>query len=767
MSARTGRPRGAVGGLGGTTPSPCRTLGGVTDGPPDTDPPRVLPTIELAGPGELATRWPEAGGAGEVLRSASPRRDRYVLLDPVGIGAMGTVHRAKDLDLRRVVAYKRVNDPERRGVHRRMLTEVQVTAQLDHPAVVPVYSLEVAPDGAPAYAMKLVEGRTLAELLDEIRSALAEGRPLARDQQLDGRLQIFLRVCDALAYAHSKGVIHRDLKPANVMLGPFGEVYLMDWGIARVLGAETGGSGDTLDLDVGDDGTGTRVGQVFGTPAYMSPEQARGDVGALDQRSDVYAMGLLLYEIVVLRRACRSRGVEALLEQARTGRLDPPDPPPGAPRPPRELLAIIRRATAVSPDARYPDIDALAADVRAWLRGEETRALPDTPARAVLRWLERRQRVVVGLLAATLVLAAVAVVTVWQVQQRRISEQALALQARQSRVTELLREVDERAQAIDRRFLWVDGQLEGLAAAAEYAFARGTPVHRAVYSAADYADPERAPPGLVPSRSYGKPIHPDLAVYTVAPGIPEAAWRADLALADGLREHLHRMLLAAAPGAPAQGGRDDASWIAERGNPLVWVYVAIDRSGLMYMAPGARGWDSLYDPRTRPWYRVALGLRDNVWGKPYVDLMGTGRLLSATRSMYLPDGRFLGVAGVDLQFEQVVEQLVAADDLPGIRTAYLVDGDGRVMVESAARDTPVVIPATEEIDDGIDFGLARRAEVRKAARRRTSGHIEVAEADGRRLVSWAAVPSVGWLYVVEADLQEWLDGEPDPGDDAR
>jgi len=720
----------------------------------------VLPTIELAGPDDLATSWTTTGGdhgPEDAAPAPATRRERYTLLDPIGIGAMGTVHRAKDLDLRRIVAYKTVNDPDRRGVSRRLLTEVQVTAQLDHPAVVPVYGLEVSPDGVPAYAMKLVEGRTLHDLVKDTRQAIAEGRPLSRGQDLEGRLQIFLRVCDALSYAHSKGVIHRDLKPPNVMLGPFGEVYLMDWGIARVLGADETGTQSTLDLDVGDDGTRTRIGQVFGTPAYMSPEQARGDVRAVDQRSDVFAMGLLLYELVVLQRAYRSRGVDPLLEQARAARLDPPDPPPGVPRAPRELLAIVARATAAERLERYPDVESLAGDVQAWLRGEETTALPDTRARALLRWLERRQRVVVGLLAATVVLATVSVAAVWLVQQRRLSDQALALQARQARVTAMLREVDERAQAIDSRFLWVDGQLEGLAAAAEYAFARGTPLQRPALSAADYADPARAPEGMVPSNAYGKPIHPDLAVYTVAPGVPEAAWRGDLALADGLREHLHRMLLAAAPGATPQGARDDAAWIAERGNPLVWVYVAIERSGLMYMSPGARGWDALYDPRTRPWYRVALGLRGNVWGTPYVDLMGTGRLLSATRSMYLPDGSFLGVAGVDLQFEQVVEQLVAADDLPGFRTAYLVDRQGRVMVESAARDMPVVIPATEEIDDGIDFGLARRPEVRAAAQRGFSGHLEVDEVDGRRLVSWAEVPSVGWTYVVEADLQAWLD----------
>jgi len=752
-----------------------------------------LPTIEVVGVSDLSTTWiGDAADPDSVALRAhgphreGPRRPRYLVLEAIGRGAMGTVHRAKDQDLRRIVAFKTVNDPSRTDVARRLLTEVQVTAQLDHPSVVPVYGLEQSPEGGPAYAMKYVQGRTLSEVLAEARRQWVEQGCCDRAHDLPARLDIFLRICDALAYAHSKGVVHRDLKPTNVMVGPFGEVYVMDWGIARVLGQE---ELETLAPDPGSDdgdtdpdirtggGTGssagpgsitgpgleltgsdhhTRVGHIFGTPAYMAPEQARGESDRISPRSDIYSLGLILYELVVLSPAYRSQAGRGALGQAQAAQKDPPEPPPGCPRPSRDLLAVIERATQADPARRYPTVRDLADEVGAFLRGEATTALPDRPPRRIGRWLGHHPRSMAGMLTATVALAVLAVVAVWSVQQQRLADQALVAEHRENRVTSFQREVDARGQRIDREFLWVEGRLDGLSAAAEYAFTRGTPTSRPTFSAADYADPARAPAGLVPSVAYGKPVSPELAVYTVAPGVPERTWQPDLAMADGLLGHLRGMFLAAPPGSPGRGAISEPDWIATRGNPVVWAYVAIERSGLMYMFPGAQGWDEHYDPRTRPWYRVTLGKEGNVWGTPYVDLMGQGRLLSATRLMSMRDHSLLGVAGIDLQFEQVVDRLVAADDLPGYRTAYLVDSAARVMVESAAKDRSFAVPATLDLDQGIDFGRARRPEVRAAAQAGTSGQAVVLEGQEPRLLAWSPLSSVGWTYVVEADLAEWL-----------
>jgi len=166
---------------------------------------------------------------------------RYVVVGLAGRGGMGTVHIAQDVDLLRRVALKELTEEAAldRSARARFVREVQVTAQLDHPHIVPVDGLEVAPGGRPAYAMKLVEGRTFAELIEETRAALSTGA-LDESHSLTARLEHFVKVCDAVAYAHARGVVHRDLKPANLMLGSHNEVDVMDWGICRVVQAPGG-----------------------------------------------------------------------------------------------------------------------------------------------------------------------------------------------------------------------------------------------------------------------------------------------------------------------------------------------------------------------------------------------------------------------------------------------------------------------------------------------------------------------------------------------
>jgi eukaryotic-like serine/threonine-protein kinase len=197
------------------------------------------------------------------------------------------VLRATDQDIRRDVAMKvmhgaAVSDEQRQ----RFINEAQITGQLEHPSIVPVYELGEL-EGEAFYTMKFVNGRTLSEVL-------AEEYPIAR------LLGIFLKSCDAIAFASSRGIIHRDLKPDNIMIGEFGEVLVLDWGLAKAIGAEespVADSAQTLNLDAAGAEL-TLEGDVLGTPAYMSPEQARGRVDEIDIASDIYALGAILYTIL-------------------------------------------------------------------------------------------------------------------------------------------------------------------------------------------------------------------------------------------------------------------------------------------------------------------------------------------------------------------------------------------------------------------------------------------------------------------------------------
>jgi len=278
------------------------------------------------------------------LRDAADAPDlsgtKYELIDRVGQGGMASVYRARDRELGRDVALKVIRLPEAApDLAARMLREARTLAQLEHPGIVPVHDVGTLPDGRTFYAMKLVRGAPL----DALPPA-----PLAE------RLRIVERLCEAVAFAHAHGVIHRDLKPQNVMVGPFGEVLVMDWGVAKLAGDGASSLGGKAVHDVDHHSPSTAHGMVLGTPGYMAPEQAAGDPSLIDARADVYAIGAILRDLT-------ARGTD----DARVTRR------PGLARP---LHAIIQRAMAQERGNRYADVTALARDVAAFRAGEPVTA---------------------------------------------------------------------------------------------------------------------------------------------------------------------------------------------------------------------------------------------------------------------------------------------------------------------------------------------------------------------------------------------------------
>lgn len=301
--------------------------------------------------------------APQTLRSAMERLvlGGAVLPDPkrfedrgeIARGGMGSVRRLHDRALVRTVAKKQLHEAALMvpGAALRFLEEAQITGQLDHPNVVPVYDVALDENGLPAYfTMKLVQGQTLGELAQE-----AHARGLGGDD-VERFFRIVLKVCDALSFAHSRGVIHRDLKPDNVMVGTHGQVYLMDWGIALLRQSQR--PSDTSQADP----------PVLGTPAYMAPEQARGELDAIDERSDVFGVGAMLYRVLSGRPPWQAKRAGGALELARSSDVPPlaelpgPELPPGACR-------IVMRALATNPADRYPSIEAMAQEIEAFLRG--------------------------------------------------------------------------------------------------------------------------------------------------------------------------------------------------------------------------------------------------------------------------------------------------------------------------------------------------------------------------------------------------------------
>ncbi len=380
-----------------------------------------------------------------------PETERYDVIGEVGRGGMGVVLEVFDRALRRRSAMKVVRPGGGQQQMRRLarfLEEAQLTGQLEHPGIVPVHELGTDSAGCTYFTMRLVEGVTLGHVFEEVRKGSAAWT-------LPRSLGVLQRVCETLAYAHSRGVIHRDLKPANVMVGRFGETYVMDWGLATPEGqappvasaggevrdgARLAGGLSELDESLSRSGLGlTLAGDVVGTPAYMAPEQAGVGSQPVGPRSDVYALGAMLYELLSGSAPYVEQGhVLGMLEALRKGppkdlakRVDDVAP---------ELVAIAAKAMQRDPAQRYADMVEFSEDLRAYLEGRVVRAYESGRFAELRKWV-RRNRALSSALVAVLILAVVGVLStgiVRYVERRNVQ--------RMADLSELTRLLEEEAE---------------------------------------------------------------------------------------------------------------------------------------------------------------------------------------------------------------------------------------------------------------------------------------------------------------------------------
>ena len=402
-----------------------------------------------------------------------PKDERFELIRPHKQGGIGQVWLARDSELQREVAVKEIQPryAEREDYRSRFVLEAEITGSLEHPGIVPVYSLGRDAKGRPYYAMRFIKGESLAVEIERFHkkfgeslgdadtkgagtqdgekkdSEKAEQKPAGEKdgdstaavrskwgiefRQLIGR---FLDVCDAIDYAHSRGVLHRDLKPLNIMLGPYGETLVVDWGLAKKLGtadnARQAGEGD-FDPPAADVNAtipeGTQHGVAIGTPAYMSPEQARGLIDQLGPASDVYSLGATLYELITGKPPFHEKKLANAIAKVRAGDFPPPrslDRTIPAP-----LEAICLKAMANRPTDRYGSVRALAQDIEHWLADEPTAAYPESRVEKMTRWFRRHRAWTLAAGVALVGISVVAIIAALGIDWARRREEVARVEA--------------------------------------------------------------------------------------------------------------------------------------------------------------------------------------------------------------------------------------------------------------------------------------------------------------------------------------------------
>jgi len=637
---------------------------------------------------------------------------------------------ARDSILNREVAVKVLSNNADIGLAR-FVREAQVTAQLAHPNVVPVYGLEETDQGNPALTMKLIRGDTFADYIEQCSSVLGTPDYDHERHGQNGRIEHFLRVCDAISYSHSRGVVHRDLKPENLMLGAYGEVYVMDWGIARLMDEpeeESSVASVEVNLDSAGSSTNgdhmkTRFGAMMGTPLYMPPEQVSGkDVGP---RSDQFALGMVLFEMLTFAAPREISNKSELAEKVSVGARDSFSEVTQKEPVPLALQAIVNRATD---------------DLRRYVHGEEVHARPDNLVRSLWR---RVQRHPVAVMSALLIaLATAAAISTFSLYRGLEAERLSSI--RGQTLAGLVAKVNQRVNEFDTLLFQVEGLLEGVATSSREQLEHAPPEPYQIYQTEDLKG-ENPPADLANIERYQQRVSFDDFVVVVAPDVELDDIQDQLFQLGGLKYVLRDALLRSERVDASEIKKDEADAILVAGTPIHWSYVGLE-NGAILNYPGNEEYPPDYDTRKRPWYVSAVSKKHGAnWGIVYPDATGSGYLMPCNQPFYDRSGKLLGVAGLDLSMDTVIEQMDMLD-IEGVKETWLMDDSGRVVLssEEKGRKTAISMGGNKTKELG-DLGIP---ELEAHAKEGTTSGFVMDETD---VLVFARLKALPWIMVARVD----------------
>jgi serine/threonine-protein kinase len=691
---------------------------------------------------------------------------RFDVQNLLAEGGMGSVFIAHDRGLGRIVALKRLRDGLERdsGALRRFVLEAQIGAQLEHPNIVPLYSFEPAQSGSPAITMQLLEGTTMDEYIQAAAKAPASARAVRGEYSLKERIGTLLGVGEAIHFAHERGVIHRDLKPHNVMLGRYREVYVMDWGLARVMGSpidmarerqEVDAHRDTIEPQPKHDteslgtaptaisfegqtssevsSTATRQGEVMGTAQYMPPEPALGLIDQLGPAADQYSLGVILQELATLRPARSHTSAMKALTEALQGHLAEPIDIEGHQLHPA-LLAIIERATQREPEKRYPSVREMTEDVRRFIRDEPVSVYQEGIARRLVRVAARRPALAFGILSLCGFLTSVGVIGAVVHDARKTERQARELE----NTRKVLIAVSGRAHMVDDLLSDLAADVRAIGAATIELLERNA-------KELDRKDPPL--PTLRALEPYGwAPVSFETGVVTWPGKVPQTERPPNAARLAHIERWLRDCVADALPPEDRGGSAEqqNAALYAGR-SALLRGFVGLE-DGTFTQYPAR---EVTADPRGRPWYLMGAREPGLHWSRPVVD--ATKRTLRITAVLGLRSrGKFVGVAGCDLKITTLARKLRL--DVPGFRKAYLVTEDGKIAVSETLATT--ILANVKNPDDDVVLPAVDDPELaRRIAAKDAGGYVEA----GDRLLVFSRMLSPAWTYVAELDKAHYLE----------
>ena len=669
----------------------------------------------------------------EFRQSLEKSGNRYHIQKLLATGGFGRIFLARDRILGRPAVIKSLREEllAQPDTVKKFIAEAKLSAQLDHPAIVPLFSLDSDSTDGLHLAMQFVNGITLQEYLHRSREQQQKHHygQMRYNKSLRERLEMFLHICDAIEYSHNRHIIHCDLKPANIMIGRYGEVYVMDWGSACEEGTD-------------------RKGHADGTPSYMAPESLQE--GATTQQTDVFALGMILNEIATLRRPVFGSDCREIINRICSGEFEPSTPLDPARRLAPALRAIIEKARAVDPASRYQCVKHLAADVRHYLFNEEVEAYPDSMLQKLMRLMYRHRYLTLFLIMA--VLCASGAMAVYGMQRenhvlRQVNREMIRNLQLQSNTEKLATEVNS-------RLLRLQDQLRTLSLSLGIGMAGSSADSgkEHFYMVSEFApDSKTPPPGLIATRFYKHPITLEHAAYFKEGDVTDDTlkqWGHRLRGLHPLRlAHFFDNLIRQDSFVHAQD--ENMRQFFLQGGILRRITYILD-NGIALRFPGMYEEVASNRDFQCDWIRRAYRTQPHrlIWSPPYPDTSGH-MVVSCWRPVLDRAGKEIGTMGFEVCYHELLRPIFEQGRRENFQTLYiLLDSEGREIFTSERRDfeqqhadifsAPASAPEWPAFRCGELLKRIRRADVPQFT----------ATVDGQKMrVSWSSIGHAGWTLI--------------------